>query len=182
MGFSILDCFMISLVCGLFFGLVYECFRILRRLLKLRAVVFICDVCFFIAAGFFVFQLSMYLGNYVRLYTLLGFGMGVFTYIQTIGRVISLLETLILNFLTIIFRRISSLLSATIGKGIGLFAHNVSAAFGRFHDFFCKHKKSATSLLHFKTKRVYNVKRNIINTGENIGGSNVIKAKIRRSS
>ncbi len=182
MVFGILDCFMIAYVCGVIFGLVYEIFRIIRRIFSHQAVVFVCDVCFFIAAAFFVFSLSMYLGNYIRLYTLLGFGAGIFTYIQTVGRVFSVIECSVIGLLKAVIRRVGAALSACIKKAIGAFAHNASAAFGRFHDFLLKHKKTSSPLLHFDTERVYNVKRNIINTGESIGGNNVIQAKIRRSS
>lgn len=181
MEYGILDCFMISFVCGLIFGLVYEFFRLIRRIFDYKAVIFICDVCFFIAAGFFVFQLSMYLGNYIRMYTLLGFGGGIFAYIQTLGRLISLLEELILRVLRTVFGRFFAFIARGVRKAVGAFAHNISAAFGRFYDFFRKKKKSAASLLHSNGKRVYNVKRNIIQSGENIGGKNVIQAKIRRS-
>ena len=46
--------------------------------------IFVCDVLFFILAAGLVFRLSMVLGNYVRVYTIMGFGAGVFAYIVTI--------------------------------------------------------------------------------------------------
>lgn len=182
MEYGILDCYMISFVCGAFFGGVYEAFRLMRRIFPLRAIVFLCDVLFFTLAGFFVFELSLFLGNYVRSYTLLGFGCGLFAYINTLGRLISVLETTVVNALSAIFGSIASVVTSLLHKFIGLFAHNASAAFGRFHDFSSRCWKSVISLLHFDTKRVYNVKRNILNTGESIGGNNVIKAKIRRGT
>ncbi len=182
MTFGILDCFMISFVCGLIFGIVYEFFRLIRRLFDFKPVVFLCDVCFFIAAALFVVQLSLYLGNYIRLYTILGFGLGIFAYIQTLGRIAAFIENIISSaiskHLNWLWKHITSLFKTVIG----FIAHNLSHAFGRFHDFSQKRKKSASTLLHFNLKQVYNVKRNIINYGENIEGNHVIKAKIRRSS
>lgn len=182
MEYGILDCYMISFVCGIFFGGVYEVFRLLRRIFPLRVVIFICDVLFFTLAGFFVFELSLFLGNYIRSYTLLGFGCGLFAYINTLGRLISALETVIVRALSYAFGSVASVVTSLLHKFIGLFAHNASATFGRFHDFCSRCLKSVISLLHFDTKRVYNVKRNILNTGESIGGNNVIKAKIRRGT
>ncbi len=182
MEFSILDCFMISFVCGLFFGIVYELFRFIRRLFDFRAVVFICDVAFCIAAGFFVFQLSMYLGNYIRLYTLLGFGTGLFAYINTVGRLAAMLENALAKVVSAIFGKVSAAVTSILKSTIGAFAHNASAAFSRFNKNSKRSKKIASTLLQFEDETVYNVKRNIVQSGENIGGKYVIKAKIRRSS
>ena len=181
MEFGILDCFMISFVCGLAFGLVYEFFRIIRRLVPLNIVIMVCDICFFVAAGFFVFELSMYLGNFVRMYTLLGFGAGVFAYIQTVGRLFALIENTLIRIISRVCGAVFSRIAGLFKKIIGVFAHNIAATFGRFHDFFRRTKKSTSSLLHFNTKKVYNIKRNIVTSGENIGGKNVIQVKIRRS-
>ncbi len=181
MVFGILDCFMISFVCGLIFGLVYELFRLIRRMIPVTIVVLICDICFFVAAGLFVFELSMYLGNFVRLYTLLGFGAGLFAYIQTVGRLISLLEMLFIRAISATIGALFLKIFTSLKNTIGIIAHNVTTAFGRFYDFSLRSKKSASSLLHFNTKRVYNVKRNIESYGENIGGNNGIQVKIRRS-
>ncbi len=182
MEFGILDCFMISFVCGFAFGVIYELFRLIRKLIDIKVVVFICDVGFFIVAGFFLFEISMYLGNYVRMYTILGFGCGLFAYIQTVGRLISAVENAVVGVFSAIGSKIAAYIKAVFDKVIGAFAHNVSAAFRRFSKISEGRKKSASSLLHFRGKRVYNVKRDKVNTGENIGGSHVIKAKVRRSS
>ncbi len=181
MEYSILDCFMISFFCGALFGLVYEFFRLIRRMLPATIVIMICDICFFVAAGLFVFELSMYLGNFVRLYTLLGFGAGLFAYIQTIGRLFSSIEMLVIRTISATLGVLLARLFALLKGGIGIIAHNVATAFGRFYDFSFRTKKSASSLLQFNTKRVYNVKRDIETYGENIGGNNVVQVKIRRS-
>ncbi len=181
MEFGIFDCFMIAFVCGLVFGLVYELLRSVRRLFDHRIIIFICDVSFFIVAGFFVFQLSMYLGNYIRLYTLLGFAAGLFAYIQTVGRLLGGIIIVLIRGLKAVFGKVFTAVGGVFKRSVGVFAHNVSAAFVRFNDFLKRKKKTSVPLLHFDTKRVYNVKRNIIQSGEDIGGKYVIQAKIRRS-
>ena len=90
---SIPDCFMIAFIAGLIFGLVYEALRIIRLILRFRAAVFVCDVLFFILSALGIMTLSKSLGNYVRIYTVLGFGAGVFTYIVTLGRLLNLAES-----------------------------------------------------------------------------------------
>ncbi len=187
MVFNILDCFMISFICGAFFGLVYEFFRIIRRMFPLTAVIFLCDVCFFITAAFFVFNLSMYIGNYIRVYTLLGFGAGVFTYINTLGRIISFTEMLIINLWNNTVGALIMKLIKRTQNAIGVFAHISANKFRAFDDFSKRTAKKLLSPLHFTPDKMYNVKRNIVSSerrsriAENNGGKNVIQAKIRRS-
>lgn len=182
MTYSIPDCFMIAFFCGFVFGSVYELFRIIRRLLPLRAVTFICDVCFFIIAAFFILNLSLYLGNYIRAYTILGFGGGVFAYIQTLGRIISALEITIIKVFSTVAKKMIMFLS----KPIRAFAHNTTKQFGKINDFFIAKAKKAFSLLHFRRQKLYNSKRNITTSidikksGESFGGKNVIHAKVNR--
>lgn len=182
MAYSIPDCFMIAFFCGTVFGLVYEIFRLIRRLFPIKAVTFICDVAFFVIAAFVIFNLSLYLGNYIRIYTVLGFGSGVFTYIQTIGRLISALEIAVLSILG----RFAETIYNIIAKPISAFAHKTSRQFGKINDFFTSKAKKAFSLLQFKHQKLYNKKRNITTSiddkkiGENFGGKNVIHAKVHR--
>ena len=92
MAYSIPDCFMIAFAAGLVFALVYEALRIIRVVFPFKVVTFICDIAFFVIAAGAVTKLSLSLGNYIRVYTVLGFGAGIFTYIATIGRLLNVLE------------------------------------------------------------------------------------------
>ncbi len=183
MDFSIPDCFMIAFFCGALFGLFYELLRIVRRLFPLNAVTFVCDICFFIVAAFVVLGISLYLGNYVRIYTLLGFAAGIFAYIQTIGRLLSALEMLVVRCLKTFAKALYNVLAARVGA----FAHKIKLHFGKINDFFADKAKKAFSLLQFKHQKLYNKKRNITTSiddaknGEIFGGKNVIHAKIYRS-
>lgn len=186
MEHSIIDCFMIAFLCGLAFGGVYELLRITRRLLPFQLVTVICDISFFIAAAFFVFKLSLYLGNYIRIYTLLGFGGGVFAYIQTVGRLISFLESFIIGILRKTVGAFIKYIASSAKKAIGAFAHIAASYFGKINDFSKRTTKKTFSLLKSKHQMLYNTKRDIIhsqdkNNGENFGGKNVIHAKIKRS-
>lgn len=186
MVYSILDCFMISFLCGMVFGVVYELFRIIRRVFPFFIVIFICDVCFFVTAAFFVFNLSLYLGNYIRAYTILGFGSGIFAYIQTLGRLVSKLEKAIGIVLRRTIGALFSKIASVIKNSIGAFAHKAAGQFGKINDFFALNVKKAISLLHFRHQKLYNKKRNITTSidentnGETFGGKNVINAKVYR--
>lgn len=180
MNVSIPDCFMIAFVTGLIFGLVYEAIRIIRLILKFRIVVFVCDIAFFILAAMAVCKLSEFLGNYVRLYTVLGFGAGVFAYIVTIGRLFNVLE----SAASVAWRRTLGKLFHRIGvfvkKVLGNISQSFRAVFGKIHDYANKREKKRLEHLHLPDQMLYNNKRDMtIGEGEK---AHVIKAKIRKSS
>ncbi len=180
MNYSIVDCFMTAFLCGLVFGLVYEVLRFVRRFFNMFLVTLICDISFFIVAGFFVFQLSLYLGNYVRIYTVLGFGAGVFAYIQTIGRLMGFAEGLILKLWGATIGALFRVIVKLFGKTFGAFAHMMGSIFGKINDFLKSHIKKPPLPLQFEEEKMYN-NRKIKGYGENIGGKDVIQASIRRS-
>lgn len=78
MAYSIPDCFMIAFAAGLIFAVVYEILRIVRVMFPFQVVTFVCDIVFFVIAAGAVTKLSLSLGNYIRIYTVLGFGAGDF--------------------------------------------------------------------------------------------------------
>ena len=92
MAYSIPDCFMIAFAAGLIFAVVYEILRIIRVMFPFHVVTFVCDIVFFVIAAGAVTKLSLSLGNYIRIYTVLGFGAGIFTYITTLGRLLNIVE------------------------------------------------------------------------------------------
>ncbi len=180
MNVSIPDCFMIAFFAGLIFGLVYEALRIIRLVLRFRAAVFICDAAFFILAAMAVCKLSEFLGNYVRIYTVIGFGAGVFTYIVTLGRLFNVLE----SAAAIVWR---NTLGKLFSKIAALFKHvcvNISHIFKGFfdktHKYYDKLTKKRNEHLQTPPTMVYNNKRDIMHgEGEN---THVIKAKVRKGS
>ena len=92
MAYSIPDCFMIAFAAGLIFAVVYELLRIIRVMFPFQVMTFVCDIVFFVIAAGAVTKLSLSLGNYIRIYTVLGFGAGIFTYITTLGRFLNIVE------------------------------------------------------------------------------------------
>ncbi len=179
MSYSIPDCFMIAFICGFAFGLVYEAFRVVRLILRFKAAVFVCDVLFFVLAAGLVFKLSMVLGNYVRVYTLLGFGAGVFAYIVTIGRVLNLIESAAAVVWRKTIGRLARSIAAKTKKVFGAFTHKAALLFGKTADFFSNGQKKLTEHLHSNGKKMYN-KGNTSNKGSET--SHVIQAKVTRSS
>ena len=171
---------MIAFICGLAFGLVYEAFRIVRLVLRFKAAVFVCDVLFFILAAGLVFRLSMVLGNYVRVYTIMGFGAGVFAYIVTIGRVLNMVESAAAVVWRKTIGRFARLALEKSKKAFGAFAHMLSGIFGKAADYFINSQKNLSKHLHSKDKKVYN--KDIIKNGKGSETGNVIQAKVTRGS
>lgn len=179
MGYSISDCFMTAFVVGLAFGLVYEALRIVRLILRFKAAVFVCDIAFFFLAALAVFKLSRSLGNYVRVYTVLGFGAGVFAYIVTLGRILNLAE----SAASVAWRKTIGRLIRKFGDfGKKLFvgiAQNSRSAFGKFSEYLDGARENSVKLLQSRHKTLYN-KRRLDKNGEG-EEVHVIKATVKRS-
>ncbi len=180
MNVSIPDCFMTAFAVGLVFGLVYEALRIARLILRWDAAVFICDVAFFILAAQAVMTLSELLGSYVRIYTILGFGAGVFTYIVTVGRILNIAE----SAASAAWRRSIGKLIHTgtqkTKKAFGIIAHKSKSEFVKISKVCGEGYKKSQSYLKSHTKKLYNKKR-LDKIGES-EKTHVIKASVRRSS
>ena len=175
---SIPDCFMISMFVGVVFGLVYEALRIIRLLLPFRFVVFACDVVFFALASIVVMGLSEMLGSYVRIYTMLGFGAGVFTYIVTVGRLLNVIENAASNAWRKAIRAFFKMIFDAICKVFSSISHKCKSAFVKNAEYRKRRAKNTSQDLKSEADLMYNKKRL-----DKIGGSaNVIKASVRRSA
>ncbi len=175
---SIPDCFMISMFVGVVFGLVYEALRIIRLLLPFRFVVFACDVVFFALASIVVMGLSKLLGSYVRIYTILGFGAGVFTYIVTVGRLLNVIENAASNAWRKAIHGFFSVIFNTIRKVFGGISHKIKSAFVKSAEYCKRRSKNTPEDLKSEADMMYNKKRL-----DKIGGrANVIKASVRKST
>lgn len=179
MNVSIPDCFMIAFAAGLIFGLVYEALRIVRLILRFRAAVFVCDLVFFVLAAMFVCKLSEFLGNYVRLYTVLGFGAGIFTYIVTIGRIFNVLESAASVAWRATIGRALRFLLRTARNLIGKIRRKAKDVFVKIHEYSENMEKKRLERLHLNQEMVYNkVGNDNIGEGEK---AHVIQAKVRKS-
>lgn len=179
MNVSIPDCFMIAFAAGLIFGAVYEALRIVRLILRFRAAVFVCDVVFFILAAMFVCKLSEFLGNYVRLYTVLGFGAGIFTYIVTLGRVLNAIESAASVAWRATIGRALRFLWRTARNFTGKIRHKSQAVFVKIHEYSENIEKKRAERLHLSQEMVYNnVGNDNLGEGEK---AHVIQAKVRKS-
>lgn len=175
---SIPDCFMISLFVGLIFGLVYEALRIVRLLLPFRIAIFVCDVVFFALASIVVMGLSKIMGSYVRIYTVLGFGAGIFTYIVTVGRLFNIAENAASNAWRKAIRSVFHTLSKAICGFFGSISHKIKKAFVKNAEYRKISPKKFQQGLKSDSELLYNEKRL-----DKIGGrTNVIKASVRKSS
>ncbi len=177
MNVSIPDCFMIAFFVGLVFGLVYEVLRIIRLILRFKAAVFVCDIVFFILAAGVVVKLSSFLGNYVRIYTVLGFGAGVFTYIVTVGRLLNLMESAASTAWRMTIGKLLKKIGSFSKKSFVKIKQKVKAGFVKISKYFSNLPENRLKHLKSNNKKVYNNKR-LDKIGE--GGNNVIKADVRR--
>lgn len=177
---SIPDCFMIAFAVGLLFGLVYEAIRIIRLILKFRIAVFVCDIAFFILAAFVVCRLSEFLGNYVRLYTVLGFGAGVFSYIVTVGRIFNVLESAASIAWRKTLGRLFNKFGAFLKRIFGKISYSAKCIFVKYHDLLAESAKKHSERLNLKGKMLYNNEGDNILIGED-EKAHVIKARVRKS-
>lgn len=173
------ELFMLAFAAGLIFALVYEALRIIRIIFPFKAVVFACDVLFFIIAGFAVVRLSVSLGNYVRGCIVFGFGAGIFAYITTIGRILNLFENAIADAVRAVLSRIFGLLSRICNKCFGFIAQNASALFGKIAKISADAHKKRGRGLKKDTQLVYN-KTNAKETNGGSESGHVIIAKVRK--
>lgn len=171
---------MISFAVGFAFGLVYEALRIVRLIIRLRPVVFLCDVLFFTLAAGAVLKLSESLGSYVRVYTVIGFGAGVFAYIVTVGRLLNLAESAASIAWRKTIGRFLNFIGRKAGKMFGTIAQKCKLVFGGIAKNLDKQQEKRSKLLQLKRKTLYNNK----NRQDKIGESekvHVIKATVRKS-
>lgn len=171
---------MIAFVVGLLFGLVYEALRIVRLILRFKAAIFLCDIIFFVLAAAAVMTLSKSLGSYVRIYTVLGFGAGVFCYIVTIGRLLNLAE----SAASIAWRKTIGRLLRSIANGVkklfGKIRQKTALAFSNCSKDLRKHGENLGKHLKSRGNLLYNNKEpKKLKEGEK---AHVIQAKVKRSS
>lgn len=173
------ELFMLAFAAGLVFALVYEALRIVRIIFPLKAVVFVCDVLFFIAAAFAVVRLSISLGNYVRGCIVFGFGAGIFAYVTTVGRILNLLENAIAGAVRSVLSGIFGFFARICRKCFSPIAQKLSCLFGKIAKLYDSAGKKRVRGLKKDTHMVYNKE----SVKENNGGSesgHVIVAKVRK--
>lgn len=179
MNVSIADCFAIAFTAGFLFGLVYEFLRIIRLIFQFKPAVFICDILFFVASAFAVIVISENLGNYVRIYTVLGFGAGVFAYIVTVGRILNIIENAMAEVWRKTLGRLFNKTRSILANFIGKIAHKAKAQFVKISEIARNNGKKLFNGLNLRRNIVYNNKGSE-NIGEG-GNKNVIKAVVKRS-
>lgn len=173
---SIPDCFMISLIIGLIMGFVYEAFRIIRIILPFRVIIFLCDVAFFVVSANVVMALSEHLGSYIRIYTVTGYGAGIFSYIVTLGRIFNIAENAVSNVWRTTLKKIGTAFRNLLSKLFRNVAHKIKIIVGKNADYRAEKEKNNNMLLNLNNEMMYNKER----LDKNGGKANVIKASVRK--
>ena len=156
MAYSIPDCFMIAFAAGLIFAVVYEILRIIRVMFPFQVVTFVCDIVFFVIAAGAVTKLSLSLGNYIRIYTVLGFGAGIFTYITTLGRLLNIVENAVAGAVRSALSAVFRFFGRIFGRLFGAIAHVWAGVFGEINKICLSAEKKLRKPLQNKVKIVYN--------------------------
>lgn len=180
MSYTVPECFMAAFAAGLMFSLVYEALRIVRVIFPFRIVVFVCDVVFFLLAALAVTRLSMALGDHIRWSTVFGFGAGIFAYINTLGRLLNLLENAVANAVRTALSAVFNTARRIASKFFGIIAHTVSDVFGEINKIHLSYVKKHRKPLQNSHEIVYNKESSEDNSGGSETG-HVIKAQVRRS-
>ena len=181
MAYSIPDCFMIAFAAGLIFAVVYEILRIIRIMFPFQVVTFVCDIVFFVIAAGAVTKLSLSLGNYIRIYTVLGFGAGIFTYITTLGRLLNIVENAVAGAVRSALSAVFRFFGRIFGRLFGAIAHVWAGVFGEINKICLSAEKKLRKPLQNKVKIMYNKESRKVHTRGSETG-HVIKAQVIRSN
>lgn len=150
--------FLMSVVMGVLFGLLYEVFRISRIAFRLSKVtIAIEDFIFFMLCAVGIFAFSLEYGNgMVRLFFVIGALLGAILYLLTIGRLIFAASRGIINAIKLFFSFIYRIFIHPIKRFIVFLYQKIRFLFsyiGRFSKKICK--KSKIDLKHHP-KVLYN--------------------------
>lgn len=179
MSYTVPECFMAAFAMGLVFSLVYEVLRIIRVVFPLKLVTIVCDILFFLLAALAVTKLSLALGDHIRWSTVFGFGAGVFAYINTLGRLLNLLENAVANAVRAALSAVFKAVGHAAARFFGAIAHTASGIFGKITKICSDNVKKRRKPLQNTHGIVYNKESHKDNNGGSETG-HVIKAEVRR--
>lgn len=142
------------IICGVAIGVLYEPLRVLRLLIKHRSILTgIEDTLFFSLCGFLLFGLSMNVGNgQFRLVYLISACIGAFAYYFTLGRVVRLIYSLLIKFIS----KILSFLLKPIKKILGIIVLKIKRLFVGLYEKIRKSGQKSFSHLKNSTEILYN--------------------------
>ena len=133
--------FFIFIINGILIGLLFDFFRILRRIIKTNDIItYIEDILFWILTGFIIlYSIFVFNNGQLRLYMFLGIILGAFIYMLFISsyiikiniKIINLLCRLI-NIITIPFKFIFNIFRRTFIKPVTFLFINVRKIFTNF--------------------------------------------------
>lgn len=146
-----------------------------------QVVTFVCDIVFFVIAAGAVTKLSLSLGNYIRIYTVLGFGAGIFTYITTLGRLLNIVENAVAGAVRSALSAVFRFFGRIFGRLFGAIAHVWAGVFGEINKICLIAEKKLRKPLQNKVKIVYNKESRKVHTRGSETG-HVIKAQVIRSN
>lgn len=139
--------FAIFTIDGILIGIVFDIFRILRKVLKTKDIItYIEDICFWIISGIIVlYTMCKFSNGELRFYMLLGIGIGITMYILTFSKYFIKITVKVINILTIPFKIIYKMTRKIIIKPIKIICinirKNIIAFLRKIRGFFVKKEK-----------------------------------------
>lgn len=164
-------------------GLCYELLRILRMIFKHNvAAVFIEDMLFFSAFGFFSFVLALWVGiGYFRIYYVVFELLGACCYFLSLGRLVNCLFRKLVGLAKKLFCSIYKKIKPKIDTIFSTIAHFMKRVFSYIAEFFANALLKGKKVLPKPYEKVYNNK-NITDKRGETGSGNKIKAQIRKKA
>lgn len=113
-----LYCFLIFSIIGIFSGIIFDIFRILRRTFKTKDfIIYIEDIIFWILIGFLLlYGLCVYTDGEIRLYLILAVMLGFLIYMLTVSKYILMICIKIILLIKSILKSIFNFLANFVKK------------------------------------------------------------------
>lgn len=113
-----LYCFLIFSIIGIFSGIIFDIFRILRRTFKTKDfIIYIEDIIFWILIGFLLlYGLCVYTDGEIRLYLILAVMLGFLIYMLTVSKYILMICVKIILLIKSILKSIFNFLANFVKK------------------------------------------------------------------
>lgn len=113
-----LYCFLIFSIIGIFSGIIFDIFRILRRTFKTKDfIIYIEDIIFWILIGFLLlYGLCVYTNGEIRLYLILAVILGFVIYMLTVSKYILMIFVKIILVIKSILKNIFNFLANFVKK------------------------------------------------------------------
>ena len=152
--------FLIFTLNGVFIGLIFDFFRILRKTFKtINIVTYIEDIIFWILTGIsIIFCMYNFSDGSLRLFMFLGLGFGIITYMLTLSKLIIKIAVFLISIIKKILKKVLKIIIIPTKFIYKIISKPVYIMQNKIHNFATKNIQKAKIKLKNKKKIVKNVK------------------------